>query len=104
MIEVTRHGDGISIKGHAGYAPRGQDIVCASVTMLVYSLIESIEVLTDDAIKYVMSSGTTDIYFRDLSKDAQLLIKSFFVGVQMIADNYPEHVRLNRQTEKQTGR
>ena len=94
MIEVRRFEGGITIKGHAGYAPQGQDIVCAAVSTLAQTLIASIEALTEDAIQYDIQSGWIDIKHGKLSANAQVLIDSFFVGVEMIADNYPQNVTL----------
>lgn len=96
MIQIHRCKDGILMSGHAHYAEPGKDIVCAGVSALVQTLIQSIEELTADKIKYVMSPGTVDIEFRDLSKQAQLLVNSFFVGVQMIADEYPDNVQVTK--------
>lgn len=93
MIVVTLHTNGLSIRGHAHYAEIGKDIVCAAVSTLAQTLIYSIDELTADKIEYVSKPGTVEIKYRDLSKDAQLLINSFFVGVNMIADNYPAYVR-----------
>ena len=33
-------GHRLHITGHAGYAPRGQDIVCAGISALAYGLLE----------------------------------------------------------------
>lgn len=96
MIKIHRHNGGITISGHAGYAEIGKDIVCAGVSALAQALIQSIEELTTDTIQYDMSPGTVDIKFRDLSEDAQLLVNSFFVGVQMIADEYPDNVSVTK--------
>lgn len=52
MIDISIRRDGITISGHAGYAPAGQDIVCAGVSALTQTLIKSIEDLTSDKIKY----------------------------------------------------
>lgn len=92
MIVVKRHDGGINIQGHAHYAEPGKDIVCAGISALVQNLIQSIEELTTDTIKYDMSPGKVDIYFGNLSEHAQLLVDSFFVGVRLIADNYPQNV------------
>ncbi len=94
MIEISRNKGGITIEGHAGYAPQGQDIVCAAVSTLAQTLIASIEELTEDAIQYDISPGWVEITHGDLSANAQLLIDSFFVGVEMIADNYPNNVEI----------
>lgn len=84
----------VKIRGHAGYAPRGQDIVCAGLTALTQTLVESLETLTGNEIKYDMSPGRVDIEIKDPDEDAQLLMDSFFVGAEMIADEFPEYVRV----------
>lgn len=96
MIEVSRSKSGITIKGHAGFAEIGQDIVCAGVSTLVQVLIQSIEDLTEDKIEYEMQPGWVCIKHRILSERAQLLIESFFVGIEMIANEYPRNVRLTK--------
>lgn len=96
MIEVKQFADGISIKGHARYAKEGPDIVCAAVSILVQNLVQSIEELTTDKIEYSISPGSVDIKFRNLSERAQVLLDSFFVGIKMIADEYPANVRLSK--------
>lgn len=92
MIVVKHHSNGITMSGHAGYAEHGKDIVCAGVSTLIQTLIQSIEELTQDKIQYSMQPGTVDIEFRDLSEQAQLLVNSFFVGLELIAGEYPDNV------------
>jgi uncharacterized protein YsxB (DUF464 family) len=94
LIEVLQHNDGITIIGHANYAPIGQDIVCAGVSTLVQTLIQSIEDMTEDKIEYSMQPGMVEIKYRNLSTNAQLLVSSFFVGVNLIAETYPTCVRI----------
>ena len=50
MIEVRIRPERIEISGHAGYAEYGKDIVCAGVTALTQTLIQSIDDLT--AVSY----------------------------------------------------
>lgn len=94
MIEVNVRKDGIKITGHAGYAKKGQDIVCAGVTALTQSLIKSIEDLTEDRIEYEISPGMADIKYWNLSEKANTLVDSFFIGILLIADEFPENVRI----------
>lgn len=94
MIEVSVRQDGIKMSGHANYAKEGQDIVCAGVSTLVQTLIASIENLTKDKIEYDISPGRVDIKYGDLSEKSRALVDSFFIGVSMIADGYPENVRI----------
>lgn len=94
MIEVTVCKDEIKISGHANYAVSGSDIVCAGVTALAQTLIKSIEDLTDDKIEYEISSGRVDIKYGNLSEKSRALVDSFFIGICMIADEFPEYVRI----------
>lgn len=93
---VVSHNDGeIKIEGHAGYAPEGQDIICAGVSALVQGLVRSIESLTEDKIEYEVSAGKVDIYYRNLSEKAQALVDSFFIGICAIIDEFPDYVRID---------
>lgn len=94
MIAVSVRKGGIEIHGHAGYAEAGKDIVCAGVTALVQELIRSIEDLTSDQIQYDITPGRADIYFRDLSEAGELLVDSFFLGICLIADDFPDYIKL----------
>nr|DAY53253.1 MAG TPA: YsxB-like protein [Caudoviricetes sp.] len=94
MIEVKIRPDEITLFGHANYAVAGQDIVCAGVSSLVRTLIRSIEDLTRDEIEYKVSPGWVDIQYGNLSEKARTLVDSFFVGICMIADEYPDCVRI----------
>jgi uncharacterized protein YsxB (DUF464 family) len=94
MITVTRLKDGITIAGHAGYAEPGKDIVCAGVSTLAQTLIQSVEELTTDKIEYDMQPGRVRIKFWSLSSESRTLVSSFFCGVQMIAEAYPNNVKV----------
>lgn len=94
MIVVTRCDSGITIEGHAGYAPRGQDIVCAGISTLVQTLIQSFEDLCTDEITYHLKPGWVEIKHGDLSAKGTVLVDSFFIGVYMIADRYSDHVKV----------
>lgn len=52
MITVQRKKGQITVSGHAGYAEKGHDIVCAAVSILIYNLQNSIERLTDDTVGF----------------------------------------------------
>lgn len=94
MIEVKIRPDEITLFGHANYAVAGQDIVCAGVSSLVRTLIRSIEDLTRDEIEYEVSPGWVDIQYGNLSERARTLVDSFFVGICLMVDEFPEHVRI----------
>ena len=94
LIAVSVRMDGIQISGHANYSYDGYDIVCAGVTALTQTLIKSIEDLAEDEIEYEISPGKADIHYGNLSEKAKTLVDSFFIGSCMIADEFPDNVRI----------
>ena len=85
--------DRITITGHSGYDEPGRDVVCAGVTALCQTLVRSIESLTEDAIEYEISPGRAYIQFGYLSERSKALVDSFFIGICLIADEFPDYVR-----------
>lgn len=114
MITVDRYSDRITVKGHANYAEIGRDIVCSAVSVLVQTLIQSVETLTTDRIEYNMQPGTeelqpgteelqpgtVDIKFWCLSDPSKVLIDAFFIGIEGVAESYPACVKVNNKSEK----
>ena len=94
MIAVSVRKDKIQISGHANYAEEGKDIVCAGVTALTQTLVKSIEDLAEDKIEYDIAPGRADIKYRNLSEKAKTLVDSFFIGICMIVDEFPDHVKI----------
>ncbi|MCI1654971.1 MAG: ribosomal-processing cysteine protease Prp [Lachnospiraceae bacterium] len=66
MISVAVSDCEVIVSGHAGYAPPGNDIICAAVSALTQSLASSLEALTEakqiQGLIPVMSVSNTRIY------------------------------------------
>ena len=76
-------------KGHAGYAEAGQDIVCAAVSALIITTVNSLEKFTDDKFDVQENDGFVSIHFRnDLSERGMLLMYSLLLGLTEIAGSY----------------
>jgi uncharacterized protein YsxB (DUF464 family) len=41
-----------------------------------------------------MQPGAVEIRYRNLSANAQLLVDSFFIGIRLIASEYPNYVQI----------
>ncbi len=76
-------------KGHAGYAEAGQDIVCAAVSALVITTVNSLERFTDDKFEVQENEGFVSIHFKEsLSERGMLLMDSLLLGLTEIAGSY----------------
>lgn len=89
----VREGE-IKVSGHARYSAPGYDVVCAGVTALVQTFVRSVENLTEDKIEYELSPGRAEIRYGNLSERSRTLVDSFFVGICLIADEFPDNVRI----------
>lgn len=101
MIQITYNEMGdmmfLRAEGHAEFAPKGQDIVCAAVSALMQTLAYSLDSGTvtcaDDRNLMVVQAkqGTDSLEKFELVTD----------GLILLADAYPEHVRyINLHADK----
>lgn len=94
MTTVFKERNIIVITGHANYSSPGTDIVCAAVSMLSQNLINSLDHLTDAEIMTTIRSGYIEIVIKESAEGVQLLVDSFFIGMEMLAEAYPNHVKV----------
>lgn len=90
LIAVQIAPNSLEIEGHAGYAKKGNDIICAAVSMLAQNLVNSLEDLTEDKITCHIWDGHIDIKWKSLSEQGALLIDSFFLGICELVNTYGE--------------
>lgn len=94
MISVTlykKEGNlkGFQVQGHAGYAKKGKDIVCAAVSSLVITTVNALEKFTDDEKKIFVTEDNAVIIvkFKDIpGHDAKLLMDTMILGLKEISD------------------
>ena len=104
MTTVTFHSegsriDGFEVQGHSGFAPEGEDIVCAAVTSAVrltecaindvLGLEASVKVREKDAtisLKLPAKLGQT------AESTCQTLLTALMVHFVQLNEEYPEHI------------
>ncbi|HLS52370.1 MAG TPA: ribosomal-processing cysteine protease Prp [Tissierellaceae bacterium] len=95
---------GFNIKGHAGYAAYGEDIVCSAVSILSHTALLSlvkvagieekdIKYKVEEEKGYLIVTLPKKINKESLDK-AQIILQSFELGIGSITEAYPKHVRL----------
>ena len=92
---------GVEVSGHAGFAEKGEDIVCAGISVLTINLINSLERLSEDAfsVKEDEETGYIKVWMsyedeEEPSYESQILFDSFLIGVEMLEKEYNEFVKL----------
>lgn len=96
MIQVAyRYADGheLTVTGHAGAAPKGEDLVCAAVTILLRSLAWYME-HTQSAQVDIADGSFTLLSDGDMGADGMGALNMAFAGLDLLAQQYPEFVNI----------
>jgi uncharacterized protein YsxB (DUF464 family) len=76
-------------KGHAGYANAGQDIVCAAVSALIITTVNSLEAFTEEDFQVKEDDGYVSIHFtKTNTEQGKLLMDSLILGLTEIEHSY----------------
>lgn len=101
-IFIRKSGDHYTewyVTGHAGYAERGKDIVCAAVSALTITLENAMEALADvPVVKKQYIGEDTRIYLPVPSDKTDLLIEAYKIGIEGLQEAYPNYVQLHLET------
>lgn len=86
---------GMKVTGHAGYATPGDDVVCAAVSALSQTLVNSLEELTVGVVQSLeMRSGHLSFTITPVTEQTELLMQSFLIGIKGVAAASPEFVKI----------
>ena len=102
MIQATyyRKYNRLTVTGHANSAEYGHDLVCASASMLAYTLAANVANMADNGqvrepiIKN--NDGDTEISCNprhNLRASVTLVFDSVCVGFELLAHDYPEYIK-----------
>jgi len=85
MIRAVLTKNRVSLTGHAGYAPAGQDIVCAAVSALVFALVSAAE--EDDGLtELVIRPGRVTAAVKE---ECAAYVRVAACGLRQLAARYP---------------
>ena len=93
---------GMILKGHAGSAPKGEDLICASATMLAYTVGQVAKVMEDNGRlqckpRIKIRSGRAEVIVTPVDEAYQEAVHAFWVvkcGIEVLAHNYPDRIKL----------
>lgn len=95
---------GYEISGHADYAPHGDDIVCAAVSILGYTALNSLLEVAGIDEKELSVEIDDEGYMQVLidekiieapgKKDIQVILSTFAIGIETIIESYPKYITI----------
>ena len=93
----------MKLSGHAGQAKQGEDIVCASASILAYTVAQTLQFMYEQGeLKkkphLKLEEGDTIIVAKPKPEAYAEVLHTFFVaqvGYHLLAHNYPQYVSLS---------
>lgn len=100
-IKLDINGEKVSaeISGHSGYGECGNDIVCAAISALAFTLRSVFCDNTTNGNAYLYDERVDDGYMgfdMTVLKNRELVIaqlKAVFKGFELLEENYPENIK-----------
>ena len=99
MTKVTYHPEEfrMRIEGHAGAAPKGEDIVCAAATILGWTLIGGAEEEPEYRMHLYLNDGIIEVqcYPQEGWEDkCRYLFDTIARGFDLMAGRYPDFIEM----------
>lgn len=82
----------IVVEGHSGYAERGKDIVCSSISTLVSMLVRNLVSFNQKIYKLKMEEGIFRLKV-EITNESEKLIKTFYEFLEELETQYPDFVK-----------
>ena len=90
------------LQGHAKAAPKGEDLICASATMMAYTVAQAVQFMFEQGMlkkkpKIFIKNGEAVVIATPQKECRAEVLHAFWVaqcGVHVLARNYPQHVKL----------
>ncbi|MCR2820532.1 ribosomal-processing cysteine protease Prp [Lederbergia panacisoli] len=96
-VEKTQDGkiSSFTMKGHADFAEKGQDIVCAGASAVAFGSVNAIIALTEVEPEIEQSeSGFLKCTFPTHVPEVQLLLESMIISLQTIERDYKDYIKI----------
>lgn len=87
---------GFNLKGHSGYAPSGEDIVCAAVSSAAFMTVNTLtEILKLSPKIEVSDDGHMSVLFSQVTaNDAQTLLQGFNLHMNALAEQFNDNIHI----------
>lgn len=100
-VNIIRNGEGfirqIIVKGHAGFAEEGRDIVCAAASVTAYTTAGALEDLAEIKDCFVESHGSMVISLPEEISEKQkntagIILETAAIGFKQIELSYSDYI------------
>jgi uncharacterized protein len=84
----------MEIKGHAGFADKDNDIVCAGISSVSVGLLNAIDELTDQSCDIVCDDNYIRIVVLNDDDVIQTILSVGLIQLKTIEDQFPQNLKI----------
>ncbi len=95
LTDGDGHCKAYTIKGHAGFAPSGRDIVCAGVSLFATGCTNALETVAKIRTDVHAKDGDLSVKLLEDSPEAQVIVKVLRQGLDDIREQYPRYISID---------
>lgn len=97
MIKVIKKNKVIEISGHAGYDEFGKDIVCASVSSVIMTTVNSIMNIDNSSISYIDDGNKIIIEKLNDNDIVDKLLNTMILILKDLEEQYKENIKVESE-------
>jgi len=90
-----------TVKGHAGYAEKGKDVICAAVSAVAQTAILGLEAVTGLTISYSIEDDSGSLHCKVIEAKnqearirADAIVEAMILGLKSIEEGHKEFLRV----------
>ena len=101
-VEVYRSATGLfqgfGVRGHADFAPPGEDIVCAAVSALTLAAAMGLVKVAGKAVAGEQKEGRLECRLEEVGDEkSEMILATMLLGLEEIQRQYPQCVRISNR-------
>ncbi|MGN1398403.1 MAG: ribosomal-processing cysteine protease Prp [Erysipelotrichaceae bacterium] len=96
-VKIGKKSDSIiklNIEGHAGFADKGRDLVCASISSIAIGLLNSIDILDNQSCNIIFEDNYINVEVVNNDEIIQTILQVGVIQLQTIEEVYPKNLKI----------
>lgn len=86
----------LEIKGHANFAEKGKDLVCAAVSAIITGGINAM-LNCSSSFTYQLDEGYACVELKEENTNLQLILQIIIVQLETVASSYEKFIKIKKQ-------
>lgn len=87
----------IEVKGHANSAPKGQDLICASVSSICVGILNALDEMSNGSCDLSMDEAHVSIKRIKPCDNAQIILRTMYIELLSLEESYKKFIKITKE-------